>query len=84
MPAKTKLKVASCPLGKWEATVTASDIEEIRAFLETEDSKKTAEALNDLAGRFIHASKRASSCSSCNRKLIENLKTLVHNADTQA
>ena len=83
MPAKTKLKVASCPLGKWEAIVTASDIEEIRSFLTLADSKKTADALNDLAGRFLHPSKKASSCSSCNRKLIQDLTNLVNNADSQ-
>ena len=84
MPAKTKLKVASCPLGKWEAIVKASDIEEIRSFLTLADKEKTTQALNDLAGRFLHPSKKASSCSSCNRRIIDELQTLVSNADSQA
>jgi len=83
MPTKTRLKVASCPLGKWEAIIKKSDLEEIRTFLNLSDKEKTADALNDLAGRFIHPSKKASQCSSCNRKLIQELQRLLNHADTE-
>ncbi|MHC5062265.1 MAG: hypothetical protein ACYTFK_14505 [Planctomycetota bacterium] len=83
MPAKTKLKVASCPLGKWQATISKTDIEEIRKFLTLSDKDKQAEQLTNLASRFLHPSKRASSCSSCNRKIITDLQKLVQNADSE-
>ena len=84
MPAKTKLKVASCPLGKWEAIIKPEDIEEIRTFLDKSDKDKTSEELTTLAKRYIGPSKAASSCSGCNRQLINQLKKLVKDADSQA
>lgn len=81
MPAKTKLKVASCPLDKWEALVTAEDIEIIREFLERDNADRTKQELNDLSTKFLQG-QRASGCAACNRKLLKQLKDLVHNADT--
>ena len=81
MPAKVKLKVASCPLGKWEATIHPEDVEQIREYLDRPNSDKTIEELNDLSRRFLTGQK-ASGCSSCNRKLLQQLKDLVHNADS--
>ena len=83
MPAKTKLKVASCPLGKWEALIKPEDIEQIRIFLNKDDREKTAEELTAFARKYIGPSKAASSCSACNRKLLTSLKNLVHDADSQ-
>ena len=34
MPTKTRLKVASCPLGKWEAEIKQSDLDAIRELIE--------------------------------------------------
>ena len=42
LPAKTKLRTASCPLGKWEAVIKDADLEKIKAFLDKKDSEKTA------------------------------------------
>lgn len=83
MPAKTKLKVASCPLDKWKATVTPEEVEQIREFLHRDNSKRTMEELTELASKYLGAGQRASTCPSCNRKLIDQLKSLVHNADSQ-
>jgi hypothetical protein len=82
MPAKTKLKVASCPLDKWEAVVSAQDVERIREFLTRNNSERTKQELTELSVKFLGGGK-ASSCPACNRKLIQQLKDLVHNADTQ-
>jgi len=82
MPAKTKLKTASCPLGKWEATVTSDDIAQIKEFLERDNRYRTTGELTMLANKYLGAGKKASSCSSCNRKLLNELQTLVKNADT--
>lgn len=84
MPAKTKLKVASCPLGKWEALIKPEDIEEIRTFLDKDDREKTAEELTTFAKKYLGPSKAASSCGACNRKLLTSLKNLVKDADSQA
>lgn len=84
LPAKTKLKVSSCPLGKWEATVTDEDIESIREFLNRDNSKRTMEELTALATKHLGKGQKASTCPSCNRKLMDQLKTLVKNADSQA
>ncbi len=84
LPAKTKLKVSSCPLGKWDATVTEADIESIREFINRDNSKRTMEELTALATKHLGKGQKASSCPSCNRKLMDQLKTLVKNADSQA
>jgi len=84
LPAKTKLKVSSCPLGKWEATVTDEDIETIREFVNRDNSKRTMEELTALATKHLGKGQKASSCPSCNRKLLDQLKTLLNNADSQA
>ena len=83
MPAKTKLKTASCPLDKWEATVTAEDVEQIREFLNRNNELRSKGELTELARKFLGGQK-ASGCAACNRKLLQHLKELVHNADTQA
>ena len=84
LPAKTKLKVSSCPLGKWEATVTDEDIETIREFVNRDNSKRTMEELTALATKHLGKGQKASSCPSCNRKILDQLKTLLNNADSQA
>lgn len=83
MPAKTKLKVASCPLDKWTATVTPDDIEQIREFLDRDNNDRTKQELTALASKFL-GGQRASGCGRCNAKLLQQLKDLVHNADTEA
>jgi hypothetical protein len=83
MPAKAKLKTASCPLDKWNATVTPDDIEQIREFLNRNNDLRTKEELTMLANKFLGAGKKASGCGRCNAKLLQQLKDLVHNADTQ-
>lgn len=84
MPAKTKLKTASCPLGKWEATVKSEDVEQIREFLTRDNQYRTTGELTMLANKYLGAGKAAGSCSSCNRRLLNELETLVKNADAQA
>ncbi|QDP52721.1 MAG: hypothetical protein Unbinned5858contig1004_6 [Prokaryotic dsDNA virus sp.] len=83
MPAKTKLKVASCPLSKWGATVTADDIEQIREFLNRNYKDRTKQELTYLASKFL-GGQRASSCGRCNAKILQQLKNIVDNADSQA
>jgi hypothetical protein len=68
-------------LGKWGATVQPEDIEQIREYLDRPNPEKTIEELNEFSRKFLTGQK-ASGCSSCNRKLLQQLKDLVHNADS--
>lgn len=82
MPTKTRLKTASCPMGKWEATITSKDVEQIREFLTRDNKLRTTGELTMLANKYLGAGKAAGSCGPCNSKLMKELETLVNNADT--
>ena len=84
MPTKTRLKTASCPLGRWEATITSKDVDQIREFLERDNKLRTTGELTMLANKYLGAGKAAGSCGPCNSKLMKELETLVNNADSQA
>jgi len=81
MPTKTRLKVASCPLDKWDAEITKSDIEEIQTFLTTENQFRTNGQLAELYSKATGTNQKPSSCSSCNRKMLEELQKLVNDAN---
>jgi len=83
MPTKTRLKTASCPLGKWEATITSKDVDQIREFLTRDNKLRTTGELTMLANKYLGAGKAAGSCGPCNSKLMKELETLVKNADSQ-
>ena len=84
MPTKTRLKTASCPLGKWEAIVKPEDIEQIREFLHRDNKLRTTGELTMLANKYLGAGKAAGSCGPCNSKLMKELETLVNNANTNS
>ena len=81
MPTKTRFKTASCPLGKWEATVKSEDIEQIREFLNRDNSLRTVGELTALSQKYLGHG-QAGSCPPCNSKLMKELETLVNNADS--
>ena len=81
MPTKTRLKVASCPLDKWEAEITKADLEEIKKFLKTENQFRTSGQLAKLYGNATGTNQQASSCSSCNRRMLDELNKLITDAD---
>ena len=81
MPTKTRLKVASCELGKWEAEITPEDIDEIQRFLKTENQFRTNGQLAKLYAKATGTNQKPSSCSSCNRRMLEELQKLVNNAN---
>ncbi len=81
MPTKTRLKVASCPLDKWEAEITKADLEEIKKFLKTENQFRTSGQLAKLYGKATGTNQQASSCSSCNRRMLDELSKLITDAD---
>jgi len=81
MPTKTRLKVASCELGKKEAEITPEDIDEIQRFLKTENQFRTNGQLAKLYAKATGTNQQASSCSSCNRRMLEELQKLVNDAN---
>lgn len=81
MPTKTRLKVASCPLDKWQAEITKADLEEIKKFLKTENQFRTSGQLAKLYGKATGTNQQASSCSSCNRRMLDELNKLITDAD---
>ena len=83
MPTKTRHKVASCPLGKWEAEIKENDLEEIRNLLDNPD-KATNGDLARLYSKATGTNTRPSQCSSCNRRMFNELKTLLNDATPKA
>ena len=81
MPTKTRLKVASCPLGKWEAEIKESDLEAIRKLIEN-PTKATNGDLAELYSKATGTNTKASQCSSCNRRMLNELKQLLKDATT--
>ena len=81
MPTKTRLKVASCPLDKWQAEIAKADLEEIKKFLKTENQFRTSGQLAKLYGKATGTNQQASSCSSCNRRMLDELNKLIRDAD---
>lgn len=76
MPTKTRLKVASCPLGKWEAEIKEADLAEIRNLIEN-THKATNGDLARIYSKATGTNTKASQCSSCNRRMLNELKTLL-------
>ena len=81
MPTKTRLKVASCPLGKWEAEIKENDLDAIRKLLEN-PTKATNGDLAELYSKATGTNTKASQCSSCNRRMLNELKQLLKDATT--
>lgn len=81
MPTKTRLKVASCPLGKWEAEIKEKDLKAIRNLIEN-PTKATNGQLAELYSKATGTNTRPSQCSSCNRKMFNELKQLLNDATT--
>lgn len=79
MPTKTRLKVASCPLGKWGAEITETDLTEIRNIIEN-PTKATNGDLARIYSKATGTNTQASQCSSCNRRMLNELKTLLNDA----
>ena len=79
MPTKARLKVSSCPLGKWEAEIKESDLAEIRKLLDN-PTKATNGDLARIYSRATGTNTSPSSCSSCNRRMFNQLKALLKDA----
>jgi len=82
MPTKTRLKVASCPLGKWEAEIKENDLDAIRTLIENPQDATNGD-LAELYSKATGTNTKASQCSSCNRKMFNELKQLLKEADKQ-
>ena len=79
MPTKTRLKVASCPLGKWEAEISAEFLEKVRELIENPRNATNGD-LAELYSKATGTNTKASQCSSCNRRMLNELKQLLKDA----
>ena len=82
MPAKTKLKTSSCPLGKWDAYIKPEDVQRIKEFLNRDNAHRTASELTHLTKKYLSPTKKAGGCAPCNRNLLKELQKIVDSADT--
>ena len=83
MPTKARLKIASCPLGKWDAIITEKDLEIIREFLDRPNGQRTKQELMYLSEKYL-AGKKASSCPPCNATLMKELERIVNHAASES
>lgn len=79
MPTKTRLKVASCPLGKWEAEISAEFLDKVRELIDNPRNATNGD-LAELYSKATGTNTKASQCSSCNRKMLNELKQLLKDA----
>lgn len=82
MPTKAKLKVAKCPLEKWGATVTTEDLEGVRHMLENKrdyTNQDLVDAYNKLTGDH----RQRTTCTSCNNKMVKELRRLLKAYDAE-
>jgi len=82
MPTKTRLKVASCPLDKWSATISAEDIKAVRHMLENKQDY-TNEDLVVWYNKMTGGQRLRTTCTSCNNQMFKELKRLVKSADDE-
>ena len=79
MPTKTRLKVASCPLDKWEAEINAELLDKVRELIENPRNATNGD-LAELYSKATGTNTQASQCSSCNRRMFNELKQLLKDA----
>ena len=76
MPTKTRLKVASCPLDKWEAEINTELLDKIRELIDNPRNATNGD-LAELYSKATGTNTQASQCSSCNRRMLNELKQLL-------
>ena len=86
MPVKANLKHASCPLGKWHATIDQATLDHIKAAVKDitlQISPDKNRELTALWNKITGVNNPVSNCGSCVRKMIEELKHIA-DADSEA
>lgn len=85
MPIKTKLKTSRCPLGRWKAQITESDLSEIREFVNKMDGKRVTghqnAKLTALWNKASGKNRKVTNCSSCVREMIKDLNKIIKQND---
>ena len=82
MPVKTSLRISSCPLNKWSRYISDEDIENIKLLLKDLEGKNVIEGnqnhqLTELWNKASGGNKKMSSCNSCVRQTIQELKNFI-------
>lgn len=82
MTIKARLKTSDCPLGKWSAELSRSEVKDIRDFLGTITGNKISgsqnKKLTDIWNKASGTNRKVSSCKSCVRDMIKQLKNLTN------
>lgn len=85
MPIKTKLKIAYCPLGKWEALTSKEDIEEVKDFLSSLSENKISayenNRLTELWNKASGNNRKVTNCKACVRDMIKQLKKYTNESE---
>lgn len=80
MPIKTKLKIGSCPIGKWESEFERELIlqlkEELNEELHVLSHDKNVK-LTELYNKFTGENKKLSTCTPCVKKMVDTLNELL-------
>jgi hypothetical protein len=82
MPIKTRLRISSCPLNKWTSELSKDDLADIKILLKELEGKNVISGnqnaqLTTLWNKASGGRKTVSSCKSCVRKTIEELKAFM-------
>ena len=87
MPLKSKLRVASCPLGKWSAQFTESELGQMREFLDKMPERLNGTQQAGLVRWFNKITgqqrKGIGCCSASARSLIKTMRQFVDESERQ-
>lgn len=84
MPAKAKLKMASCPYDKWDSVLKDKDIAAVRSFLgeiKTSLTGKQQQELQRLYYLTTGTTKNFGGCGRCAKKMVEDLQRMIEDVD---
>tara|TARA_R110000787_G_scaffold55416_1_gene127912 strand:+ start:4388 stop:4801 length:414 start_codon:yes stop_codon:yes gene_type:complete len=82
MPIKTGLRISSCPLNKWASELSKDDLNNMKILLGELEGATTISGnqntqLTELWNKASGGNKKVSSCNSCVRKTIQELKEFI-------
>lgn len=81
MPIKAHLKIASCPIHKWESEISKTDITKVKKILgEIKNNRITGAQnfqLTELYNKIYVSKNKTSNCKSCVKEMINNLTNLL-------
>lgn len=84
MPVKARLKMASCPLGKWKSEVGRAELLQIGQYLESRQPGRWTEAEREQVVALYNvttgASEPVTTCTGCLENMVNDLKRAYESA----